>query len=423
MRIELVQIDKVIPYANNPRKNENAVAKVAASMKEFGFRQPIVVDSNYMIIAGHTRLLAARQIGLTQVPVHVAEELTSSQIKAYRIADNRVSQEAIWDDELLKLELGDLETSGFNLELTGFNADELKQLMLPTEVAGLIEDDAVPVMIEDETKVVTKPGDLWCLGKYHRLFCGDSTDPEVIKQALCGNIANMIFTDPPYNVDYVNDQGNKICNDKQKSEEFYQFLLSACQNMINFCNGAIYIAMGASELRTLHKAFTSAGGHWSTFIIWVKNHFSLGRSDYQRQYETILYGWGEGNKRHWCGDRNQSDVWNIAKPSSNDLHPTMKPVELVMRAIENSSRPGDIILDPFAGSGSTLIACEKLNRAARLIEIDPKYCDVIIKRWQEFTGQIAIHGKLLKSFNEIAKEVNTETNLRSKLKQEGSDHE
>ena len=405
MKIELIQIDRVIPYANNPRKNEAAIAKVAASIKEFGFRQPIVVDESYMIIVGHTRLLAARALDLTEIPVHIAEGLSSAQVKAYRIADNRAAQESEWDDELLKIELGDLDSLGFNLELTGFNEDELKELMLPSNISGLTEEDEIPALEEDETKIATKPGDLWCLGKYHRLFCGDSTDPEIIKQALCGNIANMIFTDPPYNVDYVNDDGDKICNDNLGSE-FYEFLLASCKNMIKSCKGAIYIAMGASELHTLHKAFTSAGGHWSTFIIWVKNHFSLGRSDYQRQYETILYGWGEGNKRHWCGDRNQSDVWNIAKPSSNDLHPTMKPVELVMKAIDNSSKPGDIILDPFAGSGSTLIACEKLNRAARLIEIDPKYCDVIIKRWQEFSGNTAIHGKLLKSFNEIKSTIN-----------------
>jgi DNA modification methylase len=403
MKIDLIPIDKVIPYANNPRKNELAIAKVSESIREFGFRQPIVVDKNYVIIAGHTRLMAARQLGLLEVPVHIAEGLTLAQVKAYRIADNRAAQESEWDEELLKIELGDLESSGFNLELTGFNADELKELMLPASISELAEDDAIPDLEEDETKAVTKPGDLWCLGKYHRLFCGDSLKAESIEQAMCGNRAHMIFTDPPYNVDYSNDVGDKICNDKQKSEEFYQFLLSACKNMLKTCDGAVYISMGASELHTLHKAFIAAGGHWSTFIIWVKNHFSLGRSDYQRQYEPILYGWPEGSKHHWCGDRNQTDVWNFAKPSANNLHPTMKPVELVMRAIENSSRMKDFVLDPFAGSGSTLIACEKLNRSARLIEIDPKYCDVIIKRWQEFTGQQALHGKLLKSFNEIEK--------------------
>jgi len=399
MKVELLAIDKVIPYANNPRKNDNAITKVAASIKEFGFRQPIVVDNEYVVVAGHTRLLAARALGLTVVPVHIAEGLTDAQIKAYRIADNRSNQDAEWDDELLKLELGSLESHGFNLELTGFDLDELNNLMLSSDDnEACSADDAIPEISE---KVITKPGDLWILGKRHRLLCADSTDPKSIDTVMAGNTAHMIFTDPPYNVDYTNDSGDKIHNDNL-GDEFYSFLLSSCKNMLKVCKGAVYVCMSASELHNLHKAFSTAGGHWSTFIVWVKNHFALGRSDYQRQYETILYGWAEGNKHHWCGDRNQSDVWNFVKPSSNDLHPTMKPVELVSHAIENSSQVKDFILDPFAGSGSTLIACEKLNRSARLIEIDPKYCDVIIKRWQDLTGIQAMHGKLLKSFQEIS---------------------
>lgn len=397
MKVELIDVEKVIPYANNPRKNEAAVAKVAVSIKEFGFRQPIVVDENYVIIVGHTRLLAAKQIGLNSVPVHVAEGLTESQIKAYRILDNRSNQEAEWDDALLTIELGDLESKGFNLELTGFDLDELNKLLL-TENECYKADDSIPKL---EEKIVTKSGDLWVLGKRHRLLCGDSTKPESIDTVMCRNRAHMIFTDPPYNVDYQNDAGNKISNDNL-GDEFYNFLLNSCKNMLKVCDGAIYICMSASEIHTLHKAFKEAGGHWSTFIVWVKNHFSLGRSDYQRQYETILYGWPEGSKHHWCGDRNQSDVWNFDKPSSNDLHPTMKPVELVSHAIENSCKIKDFVLDPFAGSGSTLIACEKFNRSARLIEIDPKYCDVIVRRWQELTGGNAVHGTLLKTFNEIS---------------------
>jgi DNA modification methylase len=384
MKVNLTGIGKVIPYANNPRKNEAAIAKVAASIKEFGFRQPIVVDSEFVVVAGHTRLLAARQLGLAEVPIHIAEGLSAAQIKAYRIADNRTNEDAEWDDELLGIELGDLQNNGFNLELTGFGSDELNKLMLPTEISGLTEDDVIPEVSEE---TITKPGDVWILGD-HRLYCGDSIDPVSIGILLDGATVDMIFTDPPYNVNYSNDTGDKIRNDNM-GEGFYEFLLSACKNMIRVCKGAVYICMGAAELHTLHRAFTSAGGHWSTFIIWAKNHFALGRSDYQRQYEPILYGWPIGAKRHWCGDRNQSDVWNFAKPSSNDLHPTMKPVELVCRAIENSSKPGDIVLDPFAGSGSTLIACEKLDRYARVIELDQRYCDVIIKRWEIFTGKTA----------------------------------
>ncbi len=385
MEVSIVAIDKIIPYVRNPRKNEVAVDKVKASIKEFGFRQPIVVTSEYVVVAGHTRLLASKALGLTKLPVHIAEGLTESQIKAYRIADNRVAQDSEWDNELLKLELGELKEADFNLNLTGFDTDELSQLILPTNIEGFTEDDHIPKVYEEE--IITKPGYLWVLGD-HRLLCADSTNSDSLEQVLSGHLVDMTFTDPPYNVDYSNDLGDKIQNDNL-GKEFHSFLQVVCQNVLKVTKGAIYICMGASEIHTIHKAFTEAGGHWSTFIIWAKNHFALGRSDYQRQFEPILYGWREGNNRYWCGDRDKSDVWNIAKPNSNDLHPTMKPVELVMHAIENSSKPGDIVFDPFAGSGSTLIACEKLNRSARLIEIDPKYCDVIVKRWEEFTGKKA----------------------------------
>lgn len=252
------------------------------------------------------------------------------------------------------------------------------------------DEDAIAKLsapLEDKTEVVTKPGDLWILGDHH-LLCADSTNSDSVKQVLCGNIADMVFTDPPYNVNYVNDVGDKIQNDNL-GYKFDRFLLKACQNIVQYCRGAIYISMAASELHTLHRAFVDAGGHWSNFIIWAKNHFTLGRSDYHRQYEPILYGWAKGSRRYWCGDRKQSDIWNIARSGHNKLHPTMKPIELVARAITNSSNIGDIILDPFAGSGSTLIACEKLARRARLIEIEPKYCDVIIKRWETYTGRKA----------------------------------
>ena len=396
MKVDLIEIGKIIPYANNPRNNEIALDKVMASIREFNFRQPIVVDVNNVIVAGHTRLLAAKELGLTHVPVHVAEGLSEAQIKAYRIMDNRSNEEASWDEELLKIELGNIDDRGFNLALTGFDKDELKNLLLPSDHQGLIADDTAPAVLEES---ITKPGDLWVLGK-HRLFCGDSTKPETIRNILCGIPAAMIFTDPPYNVSYANYAGDKILNDNL-GNGFYDFLLAGCQNMLKMCIGAVYICMSAAELHTLHRAFKQAGGHWSTFIIWAKNHFALGRSDYQRQYEPILYGWAEGNKRHWCGDRSQSDVWNIAKPAANDLHPTMKPVELVVKAIENSSNYNDIVLDPFAGSGSTLIACEKLERYSRLIELDPRYCDVIIRRWQDFTGKKAMNAESGKLFKEL----------------------
>lgn len=396
MKVELIDIGRVIPYARNPRRNEQAIAKVAASIKEYGFRQPIVVDEEMVIIAGHTRLQAAQQLGLTKVPVHTATGLTATQVKAYRLADNRTAQEAEWDDELLGLELGELAEQGFDLDLTGFDGDELEKLLAEIDEGGLTDDDDVP---EAPETPVSKPGDIWVLGN-HRLICGDSTDAAVLDTLLDGQLVDMVFTDPPYNVNYgdtAKDKtrakggakaGRKIMNDNL-GNEFEAFLTDACANMLRVTKGALYICMSSSELDTLQSAFRSSGGKWSTFIIWAKNTFTLGRSDYQRQYEPILYGWKEGNDHYWCGARDQGDVWFFNKPQKNDLHPTMKPVELVCQAVKNSSKSKDIVLDSFGGSGSTLIACEKLGRYARLIELDPAYCDVIVKRWEDFTGKSA----------------------------------
>lgn len=411
MKVELIDIGRVIPYARNPRRNEQAIAKVAASIKEYGFRQPIVVDEEMVIIAGHTRLQAAQQLGLTKVPVHTATGLTATQVKAYRLADNRTAQEAEWDDELLGLELGELAEQGFDLDLTGFDGDELEKLLAEIDEGGLTDDDDVP---EAPETPVSKPGDVWVLGN-HRVICGDSTDTAVLDTLLDGQLVDMVFTDPPYNVNYgdtAKDKirakggakaGRKIMNDNL-GNEFEAFLMDACDNMLRVTKGALYICMSSSELDTLQSAFRSSGGKWSTFIIWAKNTFTLGRSDYQRQYEPILYGWKEGNDHYWCGARDQGDVWFFNKPQKNDLHPTMKPVELVCQAVKNSSKSKDIVLDSFGGSGSTLIACEKLGRYARLIELDPAYCDVIVKRWEEFTGKSAVLAGEEKDFVVVAAE-------------------
>jgi DNA modification methylase len=390
MHVSLTPTLRVIPYARNPRKNQAAVAKVAASIREFGWRQPIVVDSNMVVIVGHTRLLAAQQLGLEAVPVHVAEGLTDAQVKAYRLADNRTHEEAEWDNDLLAIELGALKDANFDLGLTGFDAEELEALLNDGLLAGLTDEDAIP---ETPETAISRLGDVWILGE-HRLLCGDATSSDAYARLLGGNPVDMVFTDPPYNVNYGETTkggvkaDRKILND-HLGEEFYSFLLAACQNAVKHCKGAMYICMSCAELNTLQRAFREAGGHWSTFIIWAKNTFTLGRADYQRQYEPILYGWPEGNKHFWCGARDQGDVWFFNKPRTNDLHPTMKPVELVQRAIENSSKTRDTVLDCFGGSGSTLIACEKTHRVARLMECDPKYCDVIVTRWQDFTGKKA----------------------------------
>lgn len=403
MQVELVALNRVIPYARNPRKNDAAISKVAASIKEYGFRQPIVVDVDMVIIAGHTRLQAAQQLGLQKVPVHIADGLSPAQIKAYRLADNRTHEDAEWDEELLAIELGELDELGFDLDLTGFDAIELEELMGDDASGGMTDDDAVP---EAPVIATTKPGDVWLLGN-HRLLCGDSTKADSMKTLMGDELADMVFTDPPYNVDYGQSMKDKVRGNSRKikndnlGEDFQQFLTDACTQMIKVCKGALYICMSSSELHTLYSAFVSSGGKWSTFIIWAKNHFTLGHADYQRQFEPILYGWPEGNKHYWCGARDQGDIWQYDKPKVNDLHPTMKPVELVCRAIENSSKTKDIILDSFGGSGTTLIACEKLNRQARLIELDPIYCDVIVKRWEEFTGNNGMLAGENKSFKEL----------------------
>jgi DNA modification methylase len=294
---------------------------------------------------------------------------------------------------MLRIEIASLQDDAFDVSLTGFDADALAELMAGDEpdAEGETDDDAVPEVSETP---ISRPGDIWVMGQ-HRLLCGDSTVAESYERLMLGAAADMVFTDPPYNVNYANSAKDKmrgkdraILNDNL-GDGFYDFLLEALTPTVAHCRGGIYVAMSSSELDVLQAAFRAAGGKWSTFIIWAKNTFTLGRADYQRQYEPILYGWPEGATRHWCGDRDQGDVWNIKKPQKNDLHPTMKPVELVERAIRNSSRPGNVVLDPFGGSGTTLIAAEKSGRVARLIELDPKYVDVIVRRWEEFTGKQA----------------------------------
>lgn len=388
-------VERLIPYARNPRKNDEVVDQMAAAIKEFGFRIPIVARSDGSVVDGHLRLKAAQRLGLTEVPVALADDLSEAQIKAFRLLANRSVNWAEWDNELLSLELKDLQEAGYDLGLTGFDADELKSLTEENQSDGLTDEDAVP---EAPAEPVTKPGDVYVLGE-HRLLCGDSTVLANVEKVLDGALADMVFTDPPYNVNYANTAKDKmrgknraILNDNL-GDDFEKFLYDACVNMLAVCKGAIYVCMSSSELHTLQKAFVNAGGKWSTFVIWAKNTFTLGRADYQRQYEPILYGWKQGTDRFWCGARDQGDVWFVNKPRVNDLHPTMKPVELVERAVKNSSKSRDIVLDCFGGSGTTLIACEKAGRQARLIELDPKYCDVIVKRWEEFTGKTAVRNE------------------------------
>jgi DNA modification methylase len=395
----------LILHGRNPRTHSDAqVAQIAASVGEFGWTNPVLVDGANGIIAGHGRVLAARKLGLEQVPVIELAHMSEAQKRAYVLADNQLALNAGWDEALLRLELADLSEFGFDLGLVGFGPGELERLLAGAGRTGLSDDDDAPALPE---QAVTRPGGLWVLGE-HRVLCGDATVPADVERVLDGRLADMTFTDPPYNVKYGSSAKDKLRGNRRKilnddlGGSFETFLQRACANILAVTKGAVYICMSSSELHTLQRAFRAAGGKWSTFVIWAKHTFTLGRADYQRQYEPILYGWRDGHDHYWCGARDQGDVWFIDKPARNDLHPTMKPVALVERAIRNSSKTRDIVLDPFGGSGSTLIACEKAGRHARLVELDPKYCDVIIQRWQAWTGEQATLEADGRTFEETA---------------------
>jgi DNA modification methylase len=401
-------LGELIPYARNPRTHSDAqVAQISASIREFGWTNPVLVDGASGIIAGHGRVLAARKLGLERVPVIELAHMSEAQKRAYVLADNQLALNAGWDEELLRLELADLSELGFDVGLIGFGEGELERLLAGESRTGLTEDDEAPALPD---QAITRRGDVWALGE-HLLLCGDATVLDDVERVLEGRLADMTFTDPPYNVDYGSSakdtlRGNKrkILNDDLGSG-FEAFLYEACANILTVTKGAVYVCMSSSELHTLQRAFTAAGGKWSTFVIWAKHTFTLGRADYQRQYEPILYGWPTAHDRYWCGARDQGDVWFVDKPARNDLHPTMKPVALVERAIRNSSKNRDLVLDLFGGSGSTLIACEKSGRQARLMELDAKYVDVIVRRWQEWSGATAALEADGRSFDELAAEL------------------
>ena len=377
-------IATLIPYARNARTHSDAqVAEIAASIRAFGFTNPVLVDGDNGIIAGHGRVLAARKLGMANVPVIELAGMSDAEKRAYVIADNKLALKAGWDGELLAAEIGDLKDLGFDLALTGFDFAEIDALLAGE--GPRFADEAPPL----PDRPVTRAGDVWTMGA-HRLVCGDATDPEAVQAALAGGLADLVFTDPPYNVAYDKGKVRKAIANDDLGGEFGAFLEKACRTLLSFTKGAVYICMSSSELGVLKTAFEAAGGHWSTFVVWAKNAFTLGRSDYQRQYEPILYGWVDGSEHYWCGARDQGDVWQIDKPRVNDLHPTMKPIALVERAIRNSSKGRDTILDPFAGSGTTLMAAEATGRRATLVELDPAYCDVIVRRWQEGTGRRAV---------------------------------
>ena len=393
MQIKLAEISTIKPYENNPRKlSEQAIEKVAMSLKEYGFRQPIVVDKNMVIVAGHTRYRASKKLGLKQVPISVIDNLSEEQINAYRIADNRTAEESEWDNELLKMEIKELEAKDFKLDLLGFNDEQLNNILFE-EKQGLTDEDEVP---ETPEEPISKLGDIWKLGN-HRVMCGDSKIQDEVKKLMDNNLADLLHTDPPYNVNYSNAERpnpskkdlGKIKNDVMSKEDFYIFLKDCFTTAYIFLkeDSSAYIWHSSAEQINFTKAFIDAGFTFSQQIIW-KKPMLLGRGKYQWAHEPCLFG-NKGSP-YFTDDRKKTTVWDFGGyDKSKNLHPTQKPIFIPEEAINNSSKQGSNVLDLFGGSGSTLIACEKLGRNCYTIELDPKYCDVIIKRWENFTGKKA----------------------------------
>ena len=387
MKISQHKVDELIPYARNSRTHSDAqVAQIAASIKEFGFTNPVLIDETGSIIAGHGRVLASRKLNLVSVPCIQLSHLTEAQKKAYIIADNKLALNAGWDDEMLAVELTDLKNIGFDLDLTGFNTDEIDALLAPVGTEGLTDEDAVPEVPEAPVTVL---GDVWLLGN-HRLMCGDSTSIDAVEKLMDGQKADMVFTDPPYGVSYTGGakKWDGIKNDSLQNENLVDFLNAVfnCGVLSTKDSAPWYIWHASNTSADFYQALQQIGKKPSAQIIWVKNIMAGGFGDYRGKHEPCIYC--SGGKNAWHGGRDQHTIWNIDR-ERNYQHPTQKPVALAEKALGNSSKSGDTIVDFFGGSGSTLIACEKINRHARLMELDPKYCDVIVQRWQEFTGKTA----------------------------------
>jgi|HubBroStandDraft_6_1064221.scaffolds.fasta_scaffold134408_2 DNA modification methylase len=404
--IELWLIEKLTPWARNPRTHSDTqVAQIAASIDEFGFNNPILVDTKAGIIAGHGRLLAARKLRLTEVPVIVLDHLSEAQKRAYIIADNQLALNAEWDEDLLRTELAALQDESFDVSLIGFEDDELARLLAAQDAAeGLTDEDSVPELPKTPVSVT---GDLWLLGE-HRLLVGDATERADVATLMAGDAADLVVTDPPYNVDYegYTEQRLKIKGDRMSDAEFKLFLAAAfgsCRAIVK-PGASLYVCHSSSWQREFQDALEVAGFEVRCQIIWAKNTFAWGFGRYKFQHEPIFYSHVAGQKDPWYGDKSQSTLWEEKKPAANRIHPTAKPVELIERSLLNSSKSGDIVADLFGGSGATLIACERRNRKARLMEIDPKYADCIVQRYQEYTGKQAVLGGDGRTFEQIKAE-------------------
>ena len=408
--MQLVPLGKLVPYINNARTHSpEQLTKLRSSLREFGFINPVIIDRDYNIIAGHGRVLAAKEEGIMEVPCVFVDYLTEAQKKAYILADNRMALDAGWDEELLRIEIESLQGEDFDVSLTGFEEQELADLFA-IEGDKAAKDDDFDLSAALEKASFVERGDLWIVGR-HRLLCGDATRTEDVERLMDGKKANLIVTDPPYGVSFKSSDGLTIQNDSMKDEEFYIFLLTAFQCMAEHLEngGSSYVFHADTEGLNFRKAFIDAGFHLAGVCIWVKNSLVLGRSDYQWQHEPVLFGWKKGGKHSWYSDRRQTTIWNYDKPKRNKNHPTSKPLDLLGYPICNSSQENAIILDTFGGSGSTLMACEQLNRICHMMELDEKYASVILRRYVEDTGDkenvYVIRGNEQIPYSALVKEV------------------
>jgi DNA modification methylase len=402
MQLENWPLTRFVHYARNPRKNDHVVNRMVASIKEFGFKCPVLARSDGTVVDGHLRLKGAEKLGIAEVPVILCDDWSDAQVKAFRLLVNRSVDWADWDMELLSLEMLDLKGAGFDLDLTGFDCGEIDSLLLGGDTDG--KEDAIPDLPETP---ITLPGDLWLLGN-HKVLVGDATVPADVERLMAGDSADVVFTDPPYNVDYegYTEDRLKIKGDRMTPQQFADFLGNAFQRYRSAIKpgASLYICHSSSWQREFQNTLEAAGFTVRCQIIWAKNTFAWGFGRYKFQHEPLFYCHVAGQKDPWYGDKSQSTLWAEKKPSANRLHPTMKPVELVERALINSSKAGDIVADFFGGSGSTLIGCERSSRRARLMELDPKYAQCIVCRWQEFTDKKATLEGDGRTFDEVAQE-------------------
>lgn len=410
--MNLVDVDKLIPYVNNARTHsKEQINKLRASIREFGFINPVIIDRDYNVIAGHGRILASQEEGIDKVPCVFVDYLTDAQKKAYIIADNRMALDADWDEELLKIEIESLKDEDFDLSFTGFDESELLDLF-GDDSKGKVEDDNFDLSSALEKASFVEKGDVWTVGK-HRLMCGDATSKEDVQTLMGDTKGNLILTDPPYGVSFKSSSGLTIENDSMKNDEFYNFLLSAFKNMADHLEkgGSAYVFHADTEGLNFRKAFVDSGFHLAGCCIWVKNSLVLGRSDYQWQHELVLYGFMQNGKHRWYSDRKQTTIWNFDKPKKNSNHPTSKPLDLLSYPIGNSTQENAVVIDTFGGSGSTLMACEKMNRICYTMELDEKYASVILRRYVEDTGDmdnvyVIRNGKKI-PYTDLVKEVET----------------